>query len=605
MTATIARAPVRDQDEVPDQRPLDFQLIVRLLRYSRPHARKRNLMMAAVVMRAIQRPALIAVLAAVITGPIASGNTRGVVWGVLGFLLLMLSTQIVLHFRQRWSAELGEAVVHDLRRDIFIHLQRMSMSFYSKTKLGWIISRTTSDVEAVRTGFQEVLGVSLVQSGQAIGAAALMVWYDWQMFLLVLFMAPILWAIHRFFHSKLSDAYRRMQESFSRVTANLAESVNGIRVTQSFVRQDVNSEIFGDLVAKHSASHIDAARTRGVFLPTLEFNNQFFIALLLCVGCYRVFNAGSSESAIELVGALIAFFFLAKMVFEPLVELGMVYDVALTAMAGAERVFRLLDTPPDWADPPDATDLPVITGHVVFDNVTFGYDPDSPVLHQISFVAKPGQTIALVGATGSGKTSIINLIAKFYLPNSGSLTIDGCDVRQVDARSLHRQMGIVLQQNFLFTGTVKENIRLGRPSANDDQIIEAARELDCYDLIMQLPLGFDTEVGEGGGNLSLGQRQLVCFARAMLADPRILILDEATSAVDAMTEARIQRALSILLRGRTNFVVAHRLSTIRHAEQVLVLEDGYIIERGTHLALLGEGGVYANLYRRFIRGGEA
>ena len=293
------------------------------------------------------------------------------------------------------------------------------------------------------------------------------------------------------------------------------------------------------------------------------------------------------------------------MVFEPLVELGMVYDVALTAMAGAERVFRLLDTPPDWADPPDATDLPVITGHVVFDNVTFGYDPDSPVLHQISFVAKPGQTIALVGATGSGKTSIINLIAKFYLPNSGSLTIDGCDVRQVDARSLHRQMGIVLQQNFLFTGTVKENIRLGRPSANDDQIIEAARELDCYDLIMQLPLGFDTEVGEGGGNLSLGQRQLVCFARAMLADPRILILDEATSAVDAMTEARIQRALSILLRGRTNFVVAHRLSTIRHAEQVLVLEDGYIIERGTHLALLGEGGVYANLYRRFIRGGEA
>jgi ATP-binding cassette subfamily B protein len=274
-------------------------------------------------------------------------------------------------------------------------------------------------------------------------------------------------------------------------------------------------------------------------------------------------------------------------------------------MAGAERVFRLLDTAPDWADRPDAVDLPPVAGRVEFKRVSFGYLPDRRVLHEVSFAAEPGQTIALVGATGSGKTTITNLIARFYLPEAGELTIDGHDIRGVRGESLHRQIGVVLQQNFLFSGTVLANIRFGRPEASDEEVVAAVRKLDCLDLIEALPQGFQTQVGERGAGLSLGQRQLVCFARAMLADPRILVLDEATSSVDTMTEARIQKALAALVRGRTSFIVAHRLSTIRHADKVLVLSEGRIVERGTHAVLLAAGGHYAALYRSFIQASAA
>jgi ATP-binding cassette subfamily B protein len=273
----------------------------------------------------------------------------------------------------------------------------------------------------------------------------------------------------------------------------------------------------------------------------------------------------------------------------------------MTAMAGAERVFSFLDTPPEWTDPPDAIELPPIAGRVEFENVTFSYDPGRPVLIEASFIAEPGQTIALVGHTGSGKTTITNLISKFYLPDSGKIRIDGHDLMAVSSGSLHRQMGIVLQQNFLFHATVADNIRVGRPGASDEDVIDAVRRLDCLDLLDSLPLGFQTNVGERGVVLSSGQRQLICFARALLADPRILILDEATSSIDTQSEARLQAALAVLLRGRTSFVVAHRLSTIRNADQVLVLENGRIVESGSHSQLLAEKGVYAALYSRFIQ----
>jgi len=589
------------QEQEDAQRPLDFGLIRRLFSYTRPHAAKRNWLFLLVVTRAIQLPFLAWAIGAVMNGPIAHGDTRGAVLGALGFGLLAAFTQFSFHFRQRLALELGEAVVRDLRNRIFEQLMRMPMSFFNKMKLGRLISRFTSDVEAVRSGVQDVTFVTMVQGGQMIVSAALMLWHDPVLFGVVACLAPVLWKLNDAFRGKLSRLSRVNQESFSRVTATLAESVSGIRVTQGFVRQSVNAEVFRNLVTDHAQTNLDMARTAGVFLPLLEFSSQFFIGMLLLIGGYRVIHPGIQMP----IGDLVTFFFLAGIFFQPLQSLGNLYNQALTAMAGAERVFRLLDAQPEWADAPDAADLPPLQGRIELRNLTFGYDPSRPVLRDIDITAEPGQIVALVGHTGSGKTSIINLIAKFYLPTSGELRIDGREIRTITGASLHRQMGIIQQQNFLFTGTILHNIRVGRPGATDADVIDAARQLDCLDLIEALPDGFQTEVGERGANLSLGQRQLVCFIRAMLADPRILILDEATSSVDTMTEARIQKALERLLKGRTCFVVAHRLSTIRHADRVLVLNQGRIIERGTHLELLAQGGVYTNLYRQFVRAGSA
>jgi ATP-binding cassette subfamily B protein len=301
------------------------------------------------------------------------------------------------------------------------------------------------------------------------------------------------------------------------------------------------------------------------------------------------------------VGELVGFFFMANVFFSPLTILGNQYNQAMTAMAGAERLFALLDLEPEWKDAADAVELTEIAGRVEFEQVTFGYDPARPVLQEINFVAEPGQTIALVGHTGSGKTSIINLLAKFYLPQSGRIKIDGQDLGQIQSESLHRHLGLVLQQNFLFQGTVSENIRFSRPEATDVDLQIVCRELNCLDLIEALPKGFDTEVGERGGRLSLGQRQMICFARALLADPRLLILDEATSSIDVKTEQRLQAALAVLLHGRTSFVVAHRLSTIRNADLILMLDHGHIIEQGTHENLIEQRGAYARLFERFSR----
>jgi ATP-binding cassette subfamily B protein len=345
-----------------------------------------------------------------------------------------------------------------------------------------------------------------------------------------------------------------------------------------------------------------AARRSGALPPLLELNNQFFMVGLLLIGGFRILSPGvGDETAIVRTEALVGYYLMSSTFFGPVASIGNIYNQALAAMAGAERVFQLLDTKPEFADVPNAIALPPIEGRVEFRDVSFGYDPDHLVLRNINFTAEPGQVVALVGHTGSGKSSLIQLISKFYLPTSGQLLIDGCEIRDIEAESLHRQMGMVTQMNFLFTGTVLENIRVGRPDAADEEVVEAARALDVIDLIETMPEGFHTQVGERGEGISLGQRQLICFVRAMLTNPRIMILDEATSSVDTMTESRLQKALATLLEGRTSFVVAHRLSTIHDADVVLVLDHGRIIERGNHHQLLAEGGVYANLYRQFVQ----
>ncbi len=595
---TLRRSITRhiEREEEATQRPLDFRLISRILSYTRPYPRLRFWLFVTVILRSIQLPALTWAIAAVINGPISRGDYQGIAWGAVGFFLLAVSTQVVMHYRQRLALELGEFVVTDLRNALFAHIQQMPMRWFHKTKVGRVISRMTSDIEDVRIGVQEVLFVSLVQFGQMGIAATAMIWYDWSLFLIVLGLAPVIALTNHYFHRKLSVALRNMRESFSRVTATLAESVLGIRVTQGFVRQEENARIFAELATDHSKFNTTVIKTHGIFIPLLELNSQIFLAILLLVGGLRVLSPEPSTT----IGDLVGFFFMANLFFSPVSVLGGQYNQAMTAMAGAERLFGLLDTPPEWVDPPDAIAPEGLRGEVEFRNVDFGYDPGRLVLKGIQFHVRPGQTIALVGKTGSGKSSIVNLISKFYLPTSGEVLIDGHEIRRISGPGLHRHMGSVSQQNFLFFGSVADNIRIGKPDATDAELHDVLRRLDCEDLLEDLPKGLETSVGERGVTLSVGQRQLICFARALIADPKILILDEATSSIDSHTEMRLQKALTILLAGRTSFVVAHRLSTIRHADQVLVLDHGEIIERGRHDELIAANGVYAGLYQKFV-----
>lgn len=580
-----------------ETRPLDFGLIRRLYAFTQPYARTRNKLLLLVLIRSVQLPLLVWIIGRILAGPVKRMDTTGILWGAAGYLAMALFTQGTLVYRQRYGLRLGEAVLHDLRRDMFRHLQRLPMKFFGEMRVGRLLARFTVDADTVRAGVQDVLFVSMVQLGQMLVAATLMCYYDWVLFLMLVGMAPILYALNHYFRKRLSTVHRAVQESWSRITTTLAESVGGIRVTQGFARERLNAGLFGELVADHAQFNLDAARASGVFIPLLEFNNQLFIAGVLMAGGWRVLHG------LAQVEDLYQFILMSSALFAPIISIGREINNAFSSMAGAERIFHLLDTQPDWTDPPDA-EHPRLQGRVEFRGVHFAYNPAQPVLSDINFIAESGQTIALVGHTGGGKTTIINLIAKFYLPTAGELLLDGLDIRRISSDTLHRQMGLVLQHNFLFTGTVMESIRLGRHNATDDEVIEAVRKLDCLDAFTALPHGFQTLIGEHGAGLSLGQRQLICFARAMLANPRILILDEATSSIDTLTEARIQHTLTLLLKGRTSFVVAHRLSTIRHADLLLVLNRGRIVERGTHTELLATGGSYAGLYRQFVRAGQ-
>ena len=593
---------------------LNWRILRRILTHTRPYAAKRNTIFALTVTRAIQKPAMAWAIAAVISGPITGGDYRGAVWGAAGFFALAFLTELTFHFRQRLQLELGEAVVHDLRNDVFQQLQRMPLSYFNKTKLGRILGRVITDIESVRRGVQNVFFFSLLAFGQMAGAAGLMLYYNWVLFCVLLAVGPLVWLTNRHFHPRLSVHSRAAAESQSRLTGSVAETVKGMRVIQGYARQRESDDRYGRLIDRHSDNNVGLAHESSLYLPLLELHSQVFLAALLVVGGYGALHGFAGME----IGSLIAFFFLPSLFFQSLQHLGNLYTQAITSMAGAERVFQLLDLKPDWTDAPLAVNLPdPRTAHgradapagantagakgarVEFRDVSFAYEPGRMVLNNLCFTAAAGETVALVGHTGSGKTSIVNLIAKFYLPTSGDILIDGQEIRTLRGESLRSQMGIVLQTNFLFTGTVLENIRLGRPGATDAEVRAAATSLDCLDLLESLPQGFATEVGERGTSLSLGQRQLICFTRALLANPRILILDEATSSVDTITESRLQHALDRLLATRTSFVVAHRLSTIRRADQILVLDQGCIVERGPHLQLLARRGAYHALYRQF------
>lgn len=530
---------------------------------------------------------------------IARGDAAGLTMIMLLLLLAYVVGMAARAAQQYLMGWVGQQSLRNLRTSIFRAIQRQSLRFFDKHEAGDLMSRLVNDVEVINSLLSQGLA-------QTIGGIFGLVAVVFAMLLLSLPLAvasfivlPAMFFTTSFFSGWARRAYRKTRETIGDVSANLQEDIAGVRVAQAFNRTDLNVARFAVRNAANRDANIGAMAVTSAFQPAMD------VLSAVATGIVAGFGGYLAVQGVVSVGVVVAFLGYVQQFFFPIQQLGQFWTQAQSAMAAAERIFDLIDAPIDLKDRPGAGELGPIEGRVEFQDVHFAYEPGHPVLAGVSFVAEPGQTIALVGTTGAGKTTIANLIARFYEVDKGRVLVDGVDLRDVTAASLRRQMGIVPQNSFLFAGTVADNIRYGRLEATDEEVEAAARAVNAHDFITKLPQGYQTPLGERGGGLSQGQRQLIAFARAILADPRILILDEATSSVDTRTEALIQEALKTLLRGRTSFVIAHRLSTVRNADQVLVIEGGRIVERGTHRELLARGGAYAELYRRQFRDAPA
>ena len=521
---------------------------------------------------------------------ITQNNLSTLWWIVVAFLLAGLANWGMSYVQTYLTGWVGERILADLRIKLFGHLQRLSLGFFERNRAGVIISRLTNDVEALDQLVTDGV-TTLVQSTLTlIGTAILLFILDWRLALATLAVIPIMSVGTILFRIHSSRAYAAVRERLGLVTATLAEDIAGMRIVQAFTRENRNVAHFREVADGYREANMRTVVLNALYFPFVDLVSSVALAVVLGYGGHLYF-----QGAITL-GTLFAFLLYVQNFFDPVQQLSQLYSTFLSATAALDKIMDVLDEEPEVVDEPGAVKLPPVKGHVRFDHVRFGYGKGPDVLHDLDLDVPAGTTVALVGHTGAGKSTIAKLLARFYDPRDGRITIDGIDLREVSQASLRHQLGIVPQEGFLFAGTVAENIAFGRPDASGEQIVQAAEAVGAHDFILRLENGYETEVQERGSRLSLGQRQLIALARALLADPGILILDEATSSVDIGTERKIERALRLLLSGRTAFIIAHRLSTIRDADLIVVLEHGRIVEQGSHDELMQERGLYTSLY---------
>jgi ATP-binding cassette, subfamily B, multidrug efflux pump len=562
----------------------------RFLQYLRPYRKEIPIALTLVLIGASTQAIGPFLLGWSIDHLIAQGNLPGLLQllGLLGLIyglgVWAIRGQII---RVGW---IMQRLLAQLRQDIFTKIQSLPLSFFDRSEAGDLMSRLLNDVSTVNQAFGQTIAQMLGNTFSLVGIVIAMLSINLQLGLLSNLVVPLMIFTTSLFARWARARFRVTRQTIGELSAKLEEDIGSVREAQAFNRVHLNIKEFEILNAANRDANVEAVAITAAFLPSIDFLNTLATAGVLAYGGYLAVTGAAT------VGVVTSFLLYVQQFFRPIQILSQFYTQAQSAFAGLERIFLLLDEPSQLQDAPDATEMPPIQGEVTFENVKFGYNPNQLVLKGVNLHADPGQMIALVGATGSGKTTIINLILRFYDVSGGAVKIDGIDVRSVTQASLRRQIGIVLQDNILFSGTVAENIAFGSPYATQADIEAAAQMANVHEFVTSLPQGYATKLGERGAPLSQGQRQLISIARAVLINPRILILDEATSSIDTRTEALVQIAIARLLQGRTSFVIAHRLSTVTQADQVLVIQQGQIVEQGTHTELISQQGVYANLY---------
>lgn len=572
---------LRQIDDEALERPFNKAQFIRLLKYLGPY--KKSIFIALTLMTIATLSSLgSTMMLSRAVDALDGGTAESLGYYVGGMVLLAIVGALCTRHRIRLMDTAGRKALATLREDLFNHIQGLSFSFFDSRSPGKILVRVINDVNSLNDLFTNGIVNVLIDCFTLILLLVIMLCVNWQLTLLALCIIPVLFLIIFKIKREMRKRWQITRVKTSNMNGYLHESLSGMRVTEAYVREDENLDTFRNVNDDIRSSWMRAIQINNAFWPALDITGTIGTVLVYYVGISLM---GNAAAPLALADLLLMIWYLGRF-WEPLNTLSNFYNNILSATASMERIFEIMDTPADVQDKPGAYDLPPIKGRVEFDHVSFYYDPDKPVLNDVTFTAEPGQTIALVGATGAGKSTIVNLISRFYDVCGGQLRIDGHDIRDVKIDSLRKQMSVMMQESFIFSGTIMDNIRYGRLDATDAEVIEAAKAVHAHEFIMQMQKGYQTEVNERGSSLSTGQRQLISFARALLNDPKILILDEATSSIDTHIELLIQDALEVLLRGRTSFVIAHRLSTIRNADCIMVMRDGKIAERGNHDQLI-------------------